>query len=68
MRTAETELARKKKRMADLEGLLKQGFITEDEVEEGRIDLDSRQVKLWKPPAWNSTPSRGSPFPWRGPG
>ncbi len=46
VRTAETELARKKKRMADLEGLLKQGFITEDEVEEGRIDLDSAQVKL----------------------
>ena len=46
VRTAETELARKQKRMADLEGLLKQGFITEDEVEEGRIELDAAQVKL----------------------
>ena len=40
------ELARKKKRMTDLEALLKQGFITEDEVEEGRIALDSAEVKL----------------------
>ena len=46
VRTADTELARKKKRMADLEGLLKQGFITDDEVEEGRIELDAAQVKL----------------------
>ncbi len=46
VRTAETELARKQKRMSDLEGLLKQGFITDDEVEEGRIELDAAQVKL----------------------
>ena len=44
VQTANSDLSRAEKRYTDLQGLLKQGFITEDEVEEGRINLEKARV------------------------
>lgn len=44
VQTARSDLDRAEKRHTDLQGLLKQGFITEDEVEEGRINLEKARV------------------------
>jgi len=44
--SAASTLSRKQKRFTDLESLLKRGFITEDEVEEGRIELETAEVAL----------------------
>ncbi|MFT5125883.1 MAG: multidrug efflux pump subunit AcrA (membrane-fusion protein) [Kiritimatiellia bacterium] len=46
LNTAESNLTRSQKRYADLQTLLKEGFITEDEVEEGRIALETEKVNL----------------------
>lgn len=46
LQTAESDLTRAEKRYKDLEGLLKEGFITEDEVEEGRITLEQKRVAV----------------------
>jgi len=42
--TAQSDLTRAEKRFEDLKALLKEGFITEDEVEEGRITLERARV------------------------
>jgi RND family efflux transporter MFP subunit len=44
VQTTASDLARAEKRYADLKELLRQGFITEDEVEEGRINLEKARV------------------------
>ena len=44
--TAKSELARRQRRYAEMPGLLTEGFITEDQVEEERIAVESAQVGL----------------------
>ena len=44
--TAESNLRRSEKRYEDLQTLFKEGFITEDEVEEGRITVEQERVNL----------------------
>lgn len=42
--TTKSELARAEKRHAEIQGLLKEGFVTEDQVEEERIALEKAKV------------------------
>ncbi|MEI6219424.1 MAG: efflux RND transporter periplasmic adaptor subunit, partial [bacterium] len=44
VQNADSELTRKQKRHEDLKSLLKEGFVTEDEVEEQRIAVESAKV------------------------
>ena len=46
MQTAESNFSRSEKRYKDLKTLLDEGFITEDEVEEGRITLEQNRVSV----------------------
>lgn len=46
VKEAEGDLTRGKKRYEDLKGLLKEGFITEDEVEEQRLNIEVHEINL----------------------
>ncbi|MBN1676753.1 MAG: efflux RND transporter periplasmic adaptor subunit [Kiritimatiellae bacterium] len=46
VKTAASELARRKRRYAEMPDLLKEGFITEDQVEEERMAVEACQVAL----------------------
>jgi HlyD family secretion protein len=44
--TAESEYTRKQRRHEELRGLLKEGFVTEDEVEEDRFQLETAKLAM----------------------
>ena len=44
--TAESEYTRKKRKHEELRGLLKDGFVTEDEVEEERVGLETAKLAM----------------------
>lgn len=46
IKEAEGDLTRGKKRYEDLKGLLKEGFITEDEVEEQQLNIEVHEINL----------------------
>lgn len=46
LKTAQSDMTRSKRRLKDLEDLFKEGFITEDEVEEGLINLETFEVAV----------------------
>jgi HlyD family secretion protein len=46
VQTSIGELDRKEKRLEELGGLLKEGFVTEDEVDEARLEVGSAKVAL----------------------
>lgn len=46
LKNAEGDLTRGKKRYVDLKGLLEEGFITEDEVEEARLNIEVHEINL----------------------
>lgn len=46
IRTAESELSRKKTRLDDLRSLLKEGFVTQDEVDEQSMAVDTAEISL----------------------
>jgi len=46
VQTADSELVRTQKRYEDLGGLLKEGFVTEDEVEEERMGVEAATVAV----------------------
>lgn len=44
LQTAESDVARKQRRYEELRSLLKEGFVTEDEVEEERLQLETAKL------------------------
>ncbi|MGD9873732.1 MAG: efflux RND transporter periplasmic adaptor subunit [Kiritimatiellia bacterium] len=46
VQTAESQLGRTESKYTEMKGLLDEGFVTEDEVEEARIALEEAKIKL----------------------
>lgn len=46
VQTAESQLGRNGSKYTEMKGLLEEGFVTEDEVEEARIALEEAKIKL----------------------
>lgn len=46
LQTAESDYARKERRYEELRSLLKEGFVTEDEVEEERLQLETAKLSV----------------------
>ena len=45
-KTAESEYMRKKRGFEELQGLLKEGFVTEDEIDEERVNLETAKLTM----------------------